>query len=103
MIVTTVEIHVLKEHIEDFIHATLENYEDSIKESGNLRFDVLQSRSDPGRFTLYEAYDSDESAAAHKKTEHYARWRDAVAPWMEKPREGVPHTVIAPVERRLWK
>ncbi len=103
MIVTTVEVHVRKEHIENFIQATLENYEESIREAGNLRFDVLQSREDPARFTLYEAYDSDESAAAHKGTAHYLKWRDAVAPWMERPRTGVPHTVIAPVERKQWK
>ncbi len=103
MLVTTVEIRVKSEYIEEFIHATLENYEDSIREPGNLRFDVLQSVDDPARFTLYEAYESEEAAGAHKQTEHYARWRDTVAPWMEKPRVGTPHRVIAPVERKQWK
>ena len=103
MIVTTVEVHVKKDRVEDFIHATLENYEDSIRETGNLRFDVLQSMEDPSRFTLYEAYDSEESSAAHKTTPHYLRWKDAVADWMEKPRVGIHHSVIAPVELKQWK
>ena len=103
MLVTTVEIHVKKENVEDFIQATLENYEDSIKEPGNLRFDVLQSVEEPLRFTLYEAYESEDAAAAHKKTAHYENWREKVAPWMEKPRIGTPHRVIAPVERKMWK
>ena len=103
MIVTTVEVYVKKDRVEDFIHATLENYEDSIREAGNLRFDVLQSREDPGRFTLYEAYDSEESSAAHKKTAHYLRWKETVEDLMEKPRVGTAHTVIAPVELKQWK
>ncbi len=103
MHVTTVEIHVKKENIEDFIQATLENFEDSIKEPGNLRFDVLQCIDDPCRFTLYEAYESEEAARAHKNTAHYLHWKETVSPWMEKPRAGIAHRVIAPVERKQWK
>lgn len=103
MIVTTVRVYVIKEHIEDFINATIDNHRNSVKESGNLRFDVLQSVNNPSEFTLYEAYESDEAAAAHKETEHYKVWRDKVAPWMAKPREGIPHRVISPADRSSWK
>ncbi len=103
MIVTTVEVHVIKEHIDEFIRATVENHRESVKEPGNLRFDVLQAVQDPSHFTLYEAYESDEAAAAHKNTAHYARWRDTVAPWMASPRTGTPHRVIAPAEAARWK
>jgi len=57
---------------------------------------------DPCRFLLYEAYESSEASARHKETEHYARWRDTVTGWMAKPREGVPHRVIRPLERSAW-
>lgn len=67
----------------------------SIAEPGNLRFDVLQSKEDPNRFLLYEAYESDEAAAAHKKTAHYLSWRDAVEPWMARPRADIPYKGIA--------
>jgi (4S)-4-hydroxy-5-phosphonooxypentane-2,3-dione isomerase len=103
MIVTCVTVYVKKEHIQDFIQATLENHRNSIKEEGNLRFDVLQCSNDETRFLLYEAYESEEASALHKKTQHYLTWRDTVAPWMEKPREGVAHSVIAPLEKDLWK
>lgn len=103
MIVTTVRVYVIKEHIDDFIRATIDNHNNSIKEPGNLRFDVLQSASDPSVFTLYEAYESDEAAAAHRETAHYKVWRDLVASWMAKPREGTPHRVIAPGSRDSWK
>ena len=102
MIVTCVKVYVKKDHINDFIKATIENHSNSIKEPGNLRFDVLQSIQNPGEFTLYEAYRTEEDSSAHKNTRHYAVWRDTVAPWMEKPREGIPHRVIAPDNEGLW-
>lgn len=67
MIVTVVNVVVKQENIEQFIEATIENHQNSIKEKGNLRFDFLQHRDNPSAFTLYEAYESDEVAAAHKK------------------------------------
>ena len=103
MIVTTVTIFVKPEFIDDFIDATVENHRQSVQEPGNLRFDVLQSADDPSRFLRYEAYESKEAAAAHKQTPHYQKWRDAVADWMAKPREGVPHRVVAPIHRKDWK
>ena len=96
MVVTIVEVHVKPEHIDQFIAATQENHTGSVQESGNMRFDVLQSPQDPSLFLLYEAYDSPESAAAHKNTPHYTRWRDAVAPWMAAPRKGTAYRVLCP-------
>jgi autoinducer 2-degrading protein len=102
MIVTCVTVYVKEEHIEAFIAATVRNHEGSIREAGNMRFDVLQCADDPARFLLYEAYASEEAARAHKETEHYSQWRDAVAPWMERPREGIVHKVIRPTDRSKW-
>lgn len=103
MIVTCVTVYVKKEFITEFIEATLENHQNSIKEEGNLRFDVLQCNTDETRFFLYEAYLTEEASAAHKKTAHYLKWRDTVANWMAQPREGVAHSVIAPLRKDLWK
>jgi autoinducer 2-degrading protein len=102
MIVTTVIVYVKPEHIEDFIEATTENHNASIEEPGNMRFDVLQCTTDTARFLLYEAYESEEAAAAHKQTQHYLKWRENVAEWMAKPREGIPHRVICPADRSKW-
>ena len=102
MIVTCVHVHVLPEHINDFIEASLLNHEASVREPGNLRFDVLRSVEDPSHFLLYEVYESEEAAAAHKNTLHYIRWRETVAPWMASPRRGVPYTVVAPKDRNEW-
>jgi autoinducer 2-degrading protein len=102
MIVTVVNIVVKPDCIDQFVEATIENHQHSIKEKGNLRFDVLQHRDNPVTFTLYEAYESDEAAAAHKNTAHYLKWRDAVEPWMAKPRQGFAHNVVAPLEKSAW-
>ena len=103
MIVNCVYVHVKKESIDAFIKASAENHKGSVREPGNLRFDVLQSKADPSQFLLYEAYESDQAAAAHKETPHYLKWREAVAPFMEKPREGVGYNVLCPTARTKWK
>ena len=102
MIVTFVHVWVKTNYLKDFIKATTENHRQSIKEPGNLRFDLLQDDQDKNKFIIYEAYDSDESAAAHKKTKHYLKWRDTVADWMAKPREGKKHNIICPLDKSQW-
>jgi len=102
MNVTCVTVFVKEEHIDDFIEATIPNHEGALEEPGNVRFDVLQSVDDPSRFMLYEVYETDEAAAAHKQTKHYLRWRETVSGWMAKPRQGSTHRVIRPTERGRW-
>lgn len=96
MIATLVYVQVKPECITSFIETTRQNHENSVQEPGNFRFDILQDAKDPGKFVLYEVYESEQDAAAHKQTAHYAAWRDAVAPWMAKPREGVKHSLLFP-------
>jgi len=103
MIVNVINVNVKPEHIDDFIKATIENHNNSIKEPGNLRFDVLQCKDDPAKFILYEAYISPQAAAEHKNTAHYTKWRDTVAEWMAQPRQGTTYNVIAPTQEKLWK
>jgi autoinducer 2-degrading protein len=97
MVVTTVMIQVKAENVDDFIEATIPNHESSVGETGNRRFDLLQSTEDPTRFILYEAYDTEQSATDHKETDHYKKWRDAVAPYMEVPRKGIRYRAIRPL------
>jgi autoinducer 2-degrading protein len=87
MIVTFVHVWVKPEHTADFIKACIANHHESVNEPGNLRFDILQDTFDATKFTLYEAYESEEAAKAHKETRHYKVWRDTVADWMARPRE----------------
>jgi (4S)-4-hydroxy-5-phosphonooxypentane-2,3-dione isomerase len=97
MIATCVHVWVKPESVEDFKKASIENHENSIKESGNFRFDILQDQSDLHKFVLYEAYESHEASTAHKQTAHYLKWRETVADMMAKPREGIAHNILAPL------
>ncbi|MBF0107854.1 MAG: antibiotic biosynthesis monooxygenase [Magnetococcales bacterium] len=96
MHVTLVHVHVKPEQVDAFIEATRVNHERSIKEPGNLRFDVLGDSEDGNRFYLYEVYRTPDDARAHKETAHYAAWRDTVATMMAEPRHGVPYIGIFP-------
>ena len=102
MIVTVVHILVKEEHFAEFLRATEANHVASSAEPGNLRFDVLRDRSDPGHFILYEASATEEAALAHKQTPHYRRWCEAVEPWMAKPRERTHCSVMAPLDEGQW-
>jgi autoinducer 2-degrading protein len=94
MYVVAVTIFVRAEKLQPFIDATLDNARNTRREPGNLRFDVLQAEDDPTRFLLYEAYQRKEDFAAHQQTEHYLRWKTAVADWMAQPRQGVKHKSV---------
>jgi autoinducer 2-degrading protein len=96
MHVTLVHVHVTPKNRAAFIEATRKNHEASVREPGNLRFDVLQSPQDADYFVLYEAYRSAQDAAAHKETPHYRQWRATVADWMAKPRQGVSFNGLLP-------
>jgi autoinducer 2-degrading protein len=96
MHVTIVHVRVKPEHVAEFIDAIRINHEGSVKEPGNLRFDILQSAEDPTRFVAYEAYADEAAAKAHKETAHYLAWRDKVADWMAEPRQGVRYDGLFP-------
>lgn len=91
MLIVHVHIHVKPDDLEAFIEATLENARNSIQEPGVARFDFLQQADDPTRFTLIEVYRTDQDPATHKQTDHYKKWRDAVAPMMAEPRRSVKY------------
>jgi (4S)-4-hydroxy-5-phosphonooxypentane-2,3-dione isomerase len=98
MYVVCVTAHVKDDQIDHFIQATLENARASRREPGNRRFDVLQSEADPTRFFLYEVYHHKDDFAAHQHTPHYLKWKETVAPWMARPREGMKHYSLFPGE-----
>jgi (4S)-4-hydroxy-5-phosphonooxypentane-2,3-dione isomerase len=102
MIVTCVYVCVKPEVIESFIRATKTNHLESVKEPGNLRFDLIQQSDDPCRFMLYEAYVSEDAAAMHKTTPHYLIWRDIVKDYMAEPRQGIKYNILEPNDIEKW-
>lgn len=96
MLVIHVHVRVKTECVEAFCRATLENARLSLEEPGVARFDVMQQREDPTRFTLVEAYRDEGAPAAHKETLHCKKWRDLVADMMFEPRASVKYDNIFP-------
>jgi autoinducer 2-degrading protein len=102
MIATLVHIAVKEDYLDQFIEITRYNHNNSIQEKGNIRFDFLQDREDPCKFTLYEVFESEDAIAFHKETEHYLKWRETVQDWMAEPRKGIKHKVVEPIDPSLW-
>jgi autoinducer 2-degrading protein len=100
LLVVHVQVHVKPASVEAFLRATRENAEQSLREPGVARFDVVQDEQDPTRFVLVEAYRDEQAPAAHKGTAHYARWRDAVAEMMAEPRSSRRYRNVFPEDER---
>ena len=100
MLVIHVQVRVKPESVEAFKQASVANAEQSLKEPGIARFDIVQQQDDPTRFVRIEAYRTAEAPAAHKQTAHYQTWREQVAPWMAEPRSSVKFTSVFPAENQ---
>lgn len=98
MHIVLVHIQVKPEKVDEFIQASRDNVENSLREPGILRFDFLQQAEKTHRFTLIEVYRTPEDQLKHRETAHYLRWRDAVAEMMDGPREGIRYNNILPVD-----
>jgi autoinducer 2-degrading protein len=96
LLIVHVDVAVLPGAVTDFLTATEANAAASRLEPGVVRFDVLADREDAAHIVLVEIYRDEQAAADHKRTEHYATWREAVAPMMARPRGSVRYVNISP-------
>lgn len=96
MLIVHVQIQVKPESVEAFRKTSIENARNSVQEPGIARFDFLQNAADPTRFVLVEVYRRADARAEHRKTAHYAMWRDAVADMMAEPRTSVEFNNVFP-------
>ena len=87
MYVVTVDVFVKPEALEPFLAAMKDNARNSRLEPGCARFDIVQAEADPTHIFLYEFYRTRADFEFHQTTEHFLRWRDAVADWMSRPRQ----------------
>ena len=92
MVVTIVNVRVKPNDIDGFIKACELNHFGSIKEPGNLRFDVIQQEDDPSKFFLYEAFQSKDDIAKHRETAHYLQWRKSVDGMMAEQRSATVYS-----------
>lgn len=98
MFIVHIYIHVKADQLEAFKALTLDNAQNSLKEPGVARFDVIQQADDPTRFVLVEVYRTPEDVAKHKETAHYNRWRELAEPMMAGPRSRIIYSNVFPGE-----
>lgn len=88
-------VDVKPDCVEDFIQETRLNAQNSLREPGIERFDVLQDPDKPHKFLLIEIYRSKDAPAQHKETAHYQRWKTQVESMMAAPRtKKIYHNII---------
>lgn len=86
MKVFIVRLEVKPECIDEFTKVSLVNAQDSAKEEGNVRFDLLKEEGTENVFRLYEVWKNDDAIAAHRETEHYKAWSKAMETVLAAPR-----------------
>jgi autoinducer 2-degrading protein len=99
MLVVHVHVRVKPDDVEEFLAESRRNAAASLQEPGVRRFDVLQDDGDPAHVVLNEVYVDQAAADAHKQTDHYAHWRDAVADMMAQPRSSTRFAALFPEEQ----
>jgi (4S)-4-hydroxy-5-phosphonooxypentane-2,3-dione isomerase len=77
---------VKPDQIDAFLAATLDNARNTRKEPDVVRFDVIQQKDDPTKFSLIEIYRTPEGHASHRETPHYLAWADTVPALLGEPR-----------------
>ena len=102
-VITHVHVSCVPGTEDAFAEASIANAASSVLEPGNLRFDVLRAADDARAFLLVEVYESPEAAAAHKKTSHYAEWREEVQDMMAEPRQATAYVARFPEDPGAWK
>ena len=98
MHIVLVDVKVKESEIQNFKTATKVNAENSNKEKGIARFDVIQDIEDPTHFILLEIYRTPDDPARHKETDHYTVWRGTVESMMAQPRIGKKYSNIFPAD-----
>ena len=87
MYVLTVTVHVVANETGKFLQKTLECALATRKETGNVRYDILQSEDEPACFVIYEVYLTKEDFMIHRETPHAQKWKAETELIMAKPRE----------------
>ncbi|CAQ83560.1 MULTISPECIES: (4S)-4-hydroxy-5-phosphonooxypentane-2,3-dione isomerase [Photorhabdus] len=96
MHVTLVEINIKQDKLDKFLEVFRSNHLGSIKEEGNLRFDVLRDENIPTRFYIYEAYVDEKAANEHKNTPHYLECVEQLESLMSEPRKKTSFIGVMP-------
>jgi (4S)-4-hydroxy-5-phosphonooxypentane-2,3-dione isomerase len=86
MYVLVVSAKVKPEQRGRFLEAIEDNAVTAVRdEPGCLRFDVVRDSDDPDHYLFYEVYRDADAFAAHRASDHYARWREVAEVCLSEP------------------
>ena len=99
-----VTINIKPGYREQFKEASLGDSQGSVRdEPGCFRFDILEDKTDPNRFYLYEVYEDEEAhMVAHRNAPHYKKWRETVQDWFDGDTVAIPMNTVFPSDDG-WK
>lgn len=69
-----VEAEIQPDRMDEFMAMIKTNAEETRKEPGCIRFDVLRDQSNANKFWFYEVYKDTASVDFHKTQAHYQAW-----------------------------
>jgi quinol monooxygenase YgiN len=73
-------IDVTGDHKDDAVALLRSMHEDTVKERGNLRYDVFQQKNRPNHFTVVEAWNDWETQSKHEAASHTRAFRQKLLP-----------------------
>jgi (4S)-4-hydroxy-5-phosphonooxypentane-2,3-dione isomerase len=77
--VNAVDLDIVPAEREKFLAAIKENGAATVKEPGCRQFDILVLASNPNHVFLYEVYDNEAAAQAHRTTDHFKKYAATTA------------------------
>ena len=77
-------------HEAAFLRSAAQNRAGSLKEKGNLRFEMYQNTESPQEFMFAEKYDSLESVTGHRQTPHFLEFAKTLETVQAYPRRREP-------------
>ncbi len=78
-------LHIKPHCMEPFLNALHDVLPQSAAEEGLLRYEWLQSRSDPTQFTFVDLFRDEAAYQSHIATSHIARFAAAVMDYVASP------------------
>jgi (4S)-4-hydroxy-5-phosphonooxypentane-2,3-dione isomerase len=78
-IVNAIDLDIAPAEIDKYLAAIKENGAASVKEPGCREFNIMVSATDPNHVFLFEVYDNDAAAQAHRTTEHFKKYAATTA------------------------
>jgi (4S)-4-hydroxy-5-phosphonooxypentane-2,3-dione isomerase len=78
-IVNAVDLDIAPAEMDKYLAAVKENGTASIKEPGCREYNIMISATNPNHVFLFEVYDNDAAAQAHRATEHFKKYMATTA------------------------